>query len=439
MRVAVFGLGYVGTVTAAVLADQGHHVIGVDVDEPKAQAVASGRSPVSEPGLDALVRSGVERDRLHATTDAAEAVRGAQVSLVCVGTPSSATGGTELRYVERATGDVVDALARGAGSGAAHAILVRSTVPPGTIETILDPIVAGRLGERHQVVGIGSCPEFLREGSAIADFYDAPLTVVGTNDPQVAAATRELFSFLEAPVRIVAPREAEGLKYACNAFHAVKISFANEIGRLYRGLGVDARQVMELFCEDRKLNISPSYLAPGFAFGGSCLPKDLRSLLHLARTHFIDLPLLAGALATNGHTVGDVVNRVLATDARKVAILGLSFKMHSDDLRESPYVDVAETLIGKGFDVRVYDPMVDTARLVGENRRYFLSKLPHVQRVLAASAGAALAGADVALVASSDPSILDALLVSPPPRVIDLSGRLGDAVEHLPQYEGVAW
>lgn len=437
MRVAVFGLGYVGTVTAAVLADQGHHVIGVDVDEPKARAVASGQSPVSEPGLDALVRSGAEGEHLHATTDAAEAVREAEVSLVCVGTPSSATGGTELRYVERATGDVVDALAEGAG--AAHTILVRSTVPPGTIETVLTPIVAGRLGERHRAVGIGSCPEFLREGSAIADFYDAPLTVVGTNDPQVAAAARELFSFLEAPVRIVAPREAEGLKYACNAFHAVKISFANEIGRLYRGLGVDARQVMELFCEDRKLNISPSYLAPGFAFGGSCLPKDLRSLLHLARTHFIDLPLLAGALATNGHAVSDVVNRVLATDARKVAILGLSFKMHSDDLRESPYVDVAETLIGKGFDVRVYDPLVDTARLVGENRRYFLSKLPHVQRVLAASAGAALAGADVALVASSEPAILDAVLASPPPRVIDLSGRLGHAVEHLPQYEGVAW
>jgi GDP-mannose 6-dehydrogenase len=440
MKVAVFGLGYVGTVTAAVLAANGHDVWGVDVDRAKAETVAAGGSTVVEPGLDDLVRANVDAGRLHATTEVSVAVAGADLSLVCVGTPSSPSGSTDLRYVLRAVDDIVKALVDGEPAPAGrHAVVVRSTVPPGTIEEHIAPLLARRTAGTAHAVGAGMCPEFLREGCAISDFYDSPLTVVGTQDPFVADTVRDLFSFLESPVRVVSTKEAEGLKYACNAFHATKVSFANELGRLFRMLEVDTRQVMDLFCQDTKLNLSATYLAPGFAFGGSCLPKDLRSLLYLGRMNSIDLPLLSGALATNELSISDVVNRVLATDARSVALLGLSFKMDSDDLRESPYVELAETLIGKGFDVRIYDPTVDFSRLVGANHQYVISRLPHVQRALLPTAADALCGADLAVVSTSHPSVLEALVDRPPNVVIDLNGHLGIDVEALSQYEGVAW
>ena len=440
MRVAIFGLGYVGTVTAAALAANGHDVVGVDVDATKVRLVAGGRSPVVEPQLGALVRSGALSGHLSATTDPATAVTGADASLVCVGTPSSPTGSTDLRAVERAVGDIADVLASGTRVPASgHAVVVRSTVPPGTVDGVLAPLLRERLAGAGVSAGVGMCPEFLREGSAIADFYDAPLHVVGTESEHVAETMRELFAFLPIPLRVVGTREAESLKYACNAFHATKVSFANELGRLLRHLGVDSRRVMQLFCEDTKLNVSASYLSPGFAFGGSCLPKDLRSLLFVARMNCVDLPLLSGTLATNELSVSDVVNRVLATDARSVALLGLSFKADSDDLRESPYVDLAETLIGKGYEVRIYDPVVDTTRLVGANRRSLESQLPHVRRVLRPSAAQALADVDVALVSTAHPSVVDALISLSPPRIIDLHGRLGPGVEALPGYEGVAW
>lgn len=440
MKVAVFGLGYVGTVTAAVLASNGHEVWGVDVDPSKVATVAAGHSTVVEPGLDELVASTVAAGRLHASTDLAPALDGAEVSLVCVGTPSSPTGGTDLRYVLRVVGDIAVAVATGAGgTEGRHAVVVRSTIPPGTVENHVAPLVAERLGNAPVSIGTGMCPEFLREGSAIADFYDSPLTVVGTADDHVAATLRELFGFLDTPVQVVPTREAEALKYACNAFHAVKVSFANELGRLFRLLDVDARRVMEMFCQDTKLNISPAYLSPGFAFGGSCLPKDLRSLLHMGRMESLDLPLLAGTVSTNSVSVRDVINRVLASGARSVALLGLSFKMDSDDLRESPYVELAETLLGKGLDIRIYDPVVDTERLIGSNRQYAASRLPHLQRLITETPEEALRGADLALVSTSHPAVLDALATDPPVAVLDLHGRLGSAVESLPQYEGVAW
>ncbi len=440
MKVAVFGLGYVGTVTAAVLADHGHQVWGVDVDPGKVRLVAAGRSPVLEPGLEELVAAVVATGRLRATVDAARAVQGAEVSLVCVGTPSSPTGSTDLAAVRRAAGDVTGALAAGAASPTGHhAVVVRSTVPPGTVEGEVAPLLADRLAGGPVAVGTGMCPEFLREGSAIADFHHAPFTVLGTGDPRVAGTVCRLFAFLDGPVRVVGTREAEGLKYACNAFHATKVSFANELGRLFRVLGVDARLVMSLFCEDTTLNLSARYLSPGFAFGGSCLPKDLRSLLYQARMACVDLPLLAGALSSNERSVADVVNRVVATDAHAVALLGLSFKGGSDDLRESPYVDLAETLLGKGFDVRIFDPLVDPSRLVGANRRHLASKLPHVRRALRPSPAEALRGAELALVSNAHPSVAAALAADPPPVVIDLYGRLEPAVEALDGYQGVAW
>ena len=440
MRVAVLGLGYVGTVTAACLATNGHDVWGVDVDAAKVDDIRAGRSPVAEPGLDALVARAVADDTLHATTSRLDALDATDVSVVCVGTPSTARGGADLTYIRRAVDEIVAALrvVRPPASRH-HSVIIRSTVPPGTVEEMVVPALTSGLAGTDMAVGAAMCPEFLREGSGIADFYAPPFVVVGTADPAVAETVSDLLAFLDQPVRVVDVRVAEALKYACNAFHATKVSFANEIARLFRLLGVDSREVMSLFCQDHVLNISPSYLRPGFAFGGSCLPKDLRSLLHLARMSGADLPLLAGTLATNELIISEAVNRVVARDARNVALLGLSFKMNTDDLRESPNVELAERLIGKGFDVRIYDPVVNPARLVGANRRHVESKLPHLERLLAHEPGQALRGAGIAIVSSSDPLILDALLTDPPPHLIDLSGRLGSEVESLPGYEGLSW
>jgi GDP-mannose 6-dehydrogenase len=440
MKVAVFGMGYVGTVTAAVLAANGHEVRTVDVDPHKIAMINAGVSPVIEPGLASLVEEMVAAGRLSATSNAGAALEDAEASIVCVGTPSLPNGGTDLQYVRRAAADIGTALREQAGPRPRfHALLVRSTIPPQTTEDLIEPALRELTEGTNVTVGAGMCPEFLREGSALDDFCSSPLTVVGTNDEQVAATARRLFAFLDEPIRVVPPPVAEALKYTCNAFHATKVSFANEMGRLLRRLGVDARDVMDLFCVDTKLNLSRAYLSPGFAFGGSCLPKDLRSLLYLARVNFLDLPLLSGTLATNELSVREVVDRVLATDAEKIAILGLSFKMHIDDLRESPYVSLAEALLGKGLDVRIYDPIVEPANLVGTNLQAVSSKLPHLRRVLTEDPSVALDGADLALVSTSDPAVMSALAVAPPPIVIDLSGRLGNGVEMLPGYEGAAW
>ena len=337
MRVAVVGLGYVGTVTAACLAANGHDVWGVDVDAAKVDEIRRGASPVAEPGLDGIVRGAVAAGRLHASTSCAESVGGSDVSLVCVGTPSTARGAADLTYIRRAVSDIGAALAGSdRPTSAPHSVIVRSTVPPGTIEDVVLPALAASLTGTGITVGAAMCPEFLREGSGVADFYAPLLIVAGTSYPHVAQAVTDLFSFLDHPVQIVHARTAEALKYACNAYHATKVSFTNELSRLFRLLGVDSRSVMSLFCQDRVLNISESYLRPGFAFGGSCLPKDVRSLLHLARMNGADMPLLAGALATNELVVQEAVDRVVAGDARTVALLGLSFKTDTDDLRESP-------------------------------------------------------------------------------------------------------
>jgi len=439
MKVAVIGLGYVGTVTAACLAANGHDVCGVDIDAGKVQDICEGRSPVTEPGLDALIGRTVAAGTLRTTTSCTEALAEADVSILCVGTPSTERGSTDLSYLRRALADLVNGLRAWPTTGVRqHSVLIRSTVPPGTVDDVVLPMLAASQAYELKV-GAAMCPEFLREGSGVADFLDPPMIIAGTSDPQAADAVAGLFAFLSQPVQVVDVRIAEALKYACNAFHATKVSFANEIARLFRLLGVDSREVMSLFCQDRVLNISPSYLQPGFAFGGSCLPKDLRSLLHLARMSGADLPLLAATLTTNEICIREVVDRVVSGSARAVAILGLSFKMSTDDLRESPNVELAERLIGKGFDVRIYDGVVSPGRLVGANRRYVESKLPHLSRLLAREPAEALAGADIAVVSANDHTVVEALITSPPGRLLDLSGRLGPAVEALPGYEGVCW
>lgn len=439
MKVAVFGLGYVGTVTSACLASNGHEVWGVDLNEAKVAAIASGRSPVVEPGLDELVTEVRNRGTLHATTSACEAVKAADVSLLCVGTPSGSRGGTDLSHIRHVVRDLASALTKAnKRADEFHTVVVRSTVPPGTVEAV-GVELRGRLEGVGPAVGVAMCPEFLREGTGIADFYSPPYTVIGASDSNVIATLKHLFAFIDRPLRVVDVSTAEALKYACNAFHATKVSFANDLGRVFRSLGIDSRKVMELFCEDHQLNISSRYLRPGFAFGGSCLPKDLRSLLHLARMESVDLPVLSATLAANRLSVSEIVDRVVAGDGVTVALLGLSFKAHSDDLRESPYVELAEMLLGKGYLLRIYDPVINPGALTGTNREYVDSKLPHLGRILTEQASLALNGADVAIVPFSAPEVIEALVSCPPARIIDLDGRLGPVVEALPGYEGIAW
>jgi GDP-mannose 6-dehydrogenase len=440
MRIAIFGLGYVGTVTAAGLASQGHDVCGVDVDAVKVNHIRSGRSPVVEPGIDRLIATAVESGRLRADTDPVVALDRADVSLLCVGTPSLPHGGTDLTYLRRALEDIRRGLAaaRPPASGF-HAVVVRSTVPPGTGDDLVHETFAGTPLPAGWAVGTAMCPEFLREGSGVADFFRPPFVVLGTSDGRVADLLTDMFSFLDREIRVVGVRSAEALKYACNAFHATKVSFANEMARIFRVLGVDSREVMQVFSEDTILNISAAYLMPGFAFGGSCLPKDLRALLDMARVNVLDVPLLAGTLRTNELVITDVVDRLIASPFRTVAMLGLSFKMDTDDLRESPNVELAERLIGKGFDVRIYDPIVNPERLVGSNLRYIESRLPHLRRLLYATPREALAGSEAALVATSDGRVLDELRTEPPGWILDLHGRLGAEIEQLPGYEGIGW
>jgi GDP-mannose 6-dehydrogenase len=440
MKVAVFGLGYVGTVTAACLAEAAHDVWAVDVDVEKVAAVSRGVSPVAEPGLDELVRRSIDSGRLHAITEIAPAIGGAEVVLICVGSPSLPNWSTDLSQVDR----TIDAIAQllplvDAPASGHRSVVLRSTVPPGTADELIGPRLRALPASTACAHGYAMCPEFLREGSGIADFFSPPLMVVGTSDPRTASTVGDLFSFVDRPLRAVDVRTAEALKYACNAFHATKVSFTNELARLFRTLHVDARAVMDLFCEDTTLNLSPRYLRPGFAFGGSCLGKDLRSLVHLARQQDMDVPLLAGTLESNEDAVAAVVDRILPSDARVVALLGLSFKMQTDDLRESPNVTLAETLLGKGFEVRVYDAMVEQSRLTGANRRYVDAKLPHLTRLLVDTPAAALDGADLALVSSSERAVVEALVSTPNMRILDLSGELGATVESLEGYEGVCW
>jgi GDP-mannose 6-dehydrogenase len=438
VKVAVFGLGYVGTVTAACLASRGHDVWGVDIDVAKTEMIAGGRSPVVEPGLETLIAEAVAVGKLHTSTSVTEALEGAEASLVCVGTPSAPNGGTDLSYVLRAVDDIGQALRVAQSHTDFHSVVIRSTVPPGTVDDAVAPVLQARL-DTGIAFGTAMSPEFLREGSGVADFFAPPFTVVGTADERVAKAMSELLGFLDQPVQVVEVRTAEALKYACNAFHATKVSFTNELSRLFRLQGIDSRRVMELFCDDHRLNISPNYLRPGFAFGGPCLPKDLRSLLHMARMNSVDLPLLSGTLSSNELTMSDVIERVTAGSGQVVALLGLSFKVSSDDLRESPNVRLAETLVGKGYELRIHDPVVKPSQLIGTNKQYIESRLPHLQRFLADTPLEALVGADLALVSSSNAAVIGALLTCPPPRIVDLSGRLGPEVEALKGYEGVGW
>jgi GDP-mannose 6-dehydrogenase len=384
-QIAVLGLGYVGCVTAACFASLGHRVMGIDRDQHKVDNVLAGRAPFYEPGLEELVRENVARGRLSASTSA-DGIGDSSVVMVCVGTPSEKNGDLGLSQLRRAMEEIARQLT---GRAKPLIVAIRSTVFPGTCEDVVLPALAG-----HPQVSVVSNPEFLREGSAVKDFLEPSLVVVGGSDHAAVRQVSDLYAPVGARACTVSLRTAEMIKYACNAFHAVKISFANEVGALSETLGIDAQEVMSTLCEDVKLNISPAYLKPGFAFGGSCLPKDLRALMHRVHTLDLKLPLLESALPSNEQHLKRAIDAVVDLEAHRIGVIGLAFKENTDDLRESPVVTLLEQLIGKGRDVRVFDPHIQLEAIYGSNRNFILENIPHISRLLAGSLEQVLRWAD---------------------------------------------
>ena len=429
MRIAIFGLGYVGSVSAACLAAAGHDITGVDVDERKLSLIQSGRSPVSEPGIDDMLKANLNAGRVEVTDDAAAAVRASEMSLVCVGTPSRRNGSLDTTFLERVLTQIGNALD---GIHTYHVIAVRSTVLPGLLQSRLIPILE-ESSCRRAGSDFGVCvnPEFLREGTAVRDFQQPPFTLIGETDRRAGDILLSAYSHLHAPVHRVLPDEASMLKYASNIFHALKVAFANEIGAVCQPLGIDGQAVMRIFCEDRDLNISPRYLRPGFGFGGSCLPKDLRAIVHVSKELDVPTPLLGSVLASNDTYIQRIVETVLEMRKRRVALLGLSFKVGSDDLRESPFVRLAEMLIGKGISLYVYDPDVDLSAVFGKNQAYVQEHLPHIGRLVGTDFGEVVRGSEVIIVGKRLPEV-DALagMMSGDQAVIDLVGiqELGEVM-----------
>jgi GDP-mannose 6-dehydrogenase len=413
-RVAVFGLGYVGCVTAACLARLGHRVTGVDKDPLKVRGVNEKRAPFFEPGLEEIVRETSEAGLLSASTDAEEALRDADVALLCVGTPSERNGNLGLDQLRRATAEIAAVLPRLSKS---LVVAVRSTVFPGTCEEVVIPALKG--------TPVVSNPEFLREGAAVRDFMEPSLVVVGGNDSAAVERVAQLYAPLNVTPRLVSLRTAEMIKYACNAFHAVKISFANETGALSGALGVDAREVMDTLCGDTRLNISTAYLKPGFAFGGSCLPKDLRALNYRAGAMDLKLPMLGSVLDSNDEHLQRATEAVLDLPGEKLGVIGLAFKENTDDLRESPVVTLLENLIGKGRDVRVWDPHIQLDSIYGTNRNFILRAIPHVGRLMDATLEELLQWADHLVVTQSPAAEVSAKIAHSGLPVLDFVGSLG--------------
>ena len=438
MRVSIFGLGYVGTVSAACLAQLGHQVVGVDTNHLKVEIINSGHSPVIEQDLDEIVAQAVGAGRLRATADAADGVLSSDLSLICVGTPSKNNGGLDLVFVERVCHDIGRALA---GKNGFHTVVLRSTVLPGTTAGTVIPALEASSGRiAGQDFGICYNPEFLREGTSVHDFYHPPFTVVGELDPQAAEVTASLYQSLDAPLLMVPLEAAEMVKYVCNAFHAMKVAFANEVGNLCKSQGIDSHQVMDIFCLDDKLNLSPYYLKPGFAFGGSCLPKDLRALLYHGRRMDLRLPVLEAILPSNELQVRRGIEMVVQTGRKKVGVLGFSFKAGTDDLRESPLVVMIETLLGKGYQVKVYDKNVCLARLHGANRAYIEREIPHIATLMCDSMEEVLAVSDVIVIGNQAPDFRQALQQASPDHVIvDLVRILKDGGQSHARYEGICW
>jgi len=438
MNISIFGLGYVGAVSLACLARDGHRVVGVDVDAGKLELIASGRTPVVEEGMVELMSEVVRSGRVSVTQNAVAAVLESDISLVCVGTPSAPNGSQDQSAMVRLCHDLGAAMRQ---KSRPHVFVFRSTLVPGTVEDVLRPIIEAESGKKDgEHFHVCYQPEFLREGSSIKDYDKPPYTIVGANSPEAVAVLRQLFGHLPCELHATSVRSAEMVKYCCNNFHALKITFANETARLCGAMGVDPFEVMNLVCQDRQLNISPAYLKPGFAFGGSCLPKDLRATLYMAKQRDVDLPMHNGIIPSNRLHVERAVEMVLATGKRHVGLIGLSFKTGTDDLRESPMVTLAEQLIGKGLSLLVYDPDVHLSRLLGANKRFIEMHVPHIGSLLRAELASVVGDSDVLIVGTTDKEALAQVrrLAQPHHRVIDLA-HVPAAPDWPCEVQGLCW
>lgn len=437
MIISVFGLGYVGVVSAACLTDDGHTVIGVDPNQDKVDLINNGKSPIIEEHIGGLIAAGVESGLLSATIDSAAAVRASDLAFICVGTPSRPNGSLELDYVERVSSQIGAALKDRDGF---FVVVLRSTVLPGTTRGLVVPALEAASGKRAgEDFGVCFNPEFLREGTAVHDYRNPPKTVVGATDERSRKILNEINAKLEAPLIEPELEIAEMVKYADNSWHAVKIGFANEIGTLAKTLGLDGKEVMKIFCQDTKLNLSDKYLRPGFAFGGSCLPKDLRALNHKGRSLDLDLPLLSSVLPSNERHIERAFRMVTDLGKRPVGVLGLSFKAGTDDLRESPAVELVEHLIGKGFDIRIFDGHVNLAKLVGANRDYILNHIPHISNLMVGSVGEAIDHGEIIVIGNGDPAFREAADNAGAGRiVVDLAG-VSEKTSDGNLYHGICW
>ena len=398
MRISVFGLGYVGTVCAACLADQGHEVIGVDKSESKVELIRFGRSPIVERDIDDLVARSVKNRRLTATLDATEAVASSDISFICVGTPSRPNGALDLSGVDTVAAEIGRAIRVKAEP---HTVILRSTVVPGTTKEVVATRIAEGAG--NVAFSVAFNPEFLREGSAVADFNAPAKTVIGAFDDETAETVVSLYRDLPGPKITTDVEIAELVKYVDNSWHALKVAFGNEIGVIAKTLGIDSHDVMDVFFQDKRLNISPAYLRPGFAFGGSCLPKDLRALTYLARKHDLNLPILNNILRSNQMLVDRGVDWILSRSGKRIAFLGISFKSGTDDVRESSFVELVERLIGKGREVRIFDPNVKVAQLIGANRSYLMQVIPHIANLMVSDIIDAVSWAETIVTTVTDP------------------------------------
>jgi GDP-mannose 6-dehydrogenase len=438
MRVSVFGLGYVGSVSAASFAADGHQVVGVDVNADKVAAINAGRSPIVEPGLEDVLGRTVAQGRLRATTDTADAVKSTDVSLLCVGTPSRRNGSLELHYLERVSQEIGALIA---DKPEYHVVVVRSTVLPGTTHSLVIPALETASGKKYgEGFGVSVNPEFLREGTALKDFRKPPLTLVGHNHAADASGTIALYQSIDAPLVSTSIRVAEMMKYTSNTWHALKVCFANEIGNLCKRLGVDSHEVMDIFCRDEKLNLSPYYLKPGFAFGGSCLPKDVRALQYRAKEVDVELPVISQILHSNKLQIQQAFDQIVETGRKRIGLLGFSFKAGTDDLRESPIVILAEQLLGKGLSLCIYDKNVSLAKLVGANKDYIETQIPHLSSLLCDTIDDVIEKSDVIVVGNQSPEFVEALVKTRSDQiVIDLVrvpvyGSLLQA-----DYRGICW
>lgn len=438
MRISVFGLGYVGTVSAGCLAQEGHQVIGVDSYEPKVKLINEGKTPVIETTIGSMIAKAVKDEgNLYATVDVKKAVHESEISLVCVGTPSQLNGSLDLKYVQKVCEQIGKIIK---DKTAFHVVVIRSTMLPGSMQGVVIPTLETASGKRAGIdFGVCNNPEFLREGSAVYDFFNPPKTVIGETEERSGEAVANLYKNIDAPLIRTDLETSEMVKYTDNVWHALKVCFANEIGNICKTLNIDSHKVMEIFCKDTKLNLSPYYMKPGFAFGGSCLPKDVRALTYKAKSLDLDVPVIKSIMSSNERQVERGLKMIIEKGKKRIGVLGFSFKAGTDDLRESPLVEIIERLLGKGYDVKIFDRNVNIASLMGANREYILNQIPHISKLMVQNIEEILVHAETIVIGNSDSEFKNVLnKLNDTQMVVDFV-RITESVKPGILYDGICW